>query len=233
VTATARPTRPPSPVQAAPRRRFRVGRRFYVVSQWAVAGALHLLADIHVEGMERCPPHGSGGLILASNHLHVADIPLIGAWSPRQALFFAKSEVRRWPLVGPISAAYGSLYVRRGESDRQAIRDTLVELAAGEVVVFFPEGHRSHGEGLLRAQPGVALLAQRSGVQVWPVAVSGTERIGKQARPKVLLRAGEAFDPLAAARAEHGAAPTHQQVADTIMRRIAALLPQEYRGVYQ
>jgi len=86
---------------------------------------------------------------------------------------------------------------------------------------------------LLPGQPGAALLAQRSRVKVWPVAVSGTERIGKQARPKVLLRAGEAFDPLAAARAEHGPSPTHQQVADTIMRRIAALLPEEYRGVYR
>ena len=77
-----------------------------------------------------------------------------------------------------------------------------------------------------------ALLAQRSGALVWPVAVTGSEHIAKQLRPRVTLTGGDPFDPIAAAREEHGDRPSHQQVVDTIMRRLAALLPDSYRGAY-
>src|SRR3954451_24564656 len=92
-------------------RGFRDGHWFYIVSQYVVAGALHVLADLHVEGMERCPPEG--GVILAMNHRSTLDIPLIGAWGPRPTIFFAKSEVRQWPVLGGIGAFYGSIYARR------------------------------------------------------------------------------------------------------------------------
>lgn len=211
-------------------RGFRDGHPFFRLSQMAVAGALHTLADVQAEGMDRCPPHGP--VILASNHLSYFDIPLIGAWAPRTTIFFSKAEVRRWPIFGPISAGYGTIFVRRGESDRQAIRDALASLAAGQMIGLFPEGTRSRGQGLLTAQPGIALFALRSGAPVWPVAITGTEHILQQARPRVLIRGGEPFDALAAARTAFGERPSHRDVADTIMRHIAALLPESYCGAY-
>jgi 1-acyl-sn-glycerol-3-phosphate acyltransferase len=198
-----------------------------------VAAALRCVADIRVEGMALCPPSGSGPVLLCINHLSYVDIPLIGAWAPRPIVFFAKSEIRRWPVVGAIAAFYGSIFVQRGESDRRAIREAMGCLAAGQVLGFFPEGHRSRGAGLLRAHPGVALLARRSGAVVWPVAVTGTQHVGKRVRPRVTLTGGAPFDPLAAARADCGPSPSHQDIADTIMRRIAALLPEPYRGAYR
>ena len=216
--------------QARPVRGFRDGHPFFVITQWAVAGALHLLADVHVQATKLCPPIGP--LIVASNHRSMLDIPLIGAWTPRTTIFFAKSEMRRWPVLGPISAAYGTLYVRRGESDRQAIRDALAVLAAGQTIGFFPEGHRTRTGGLIQAQPGIALLAQRSGAPVWPVAVTGTERIGRTFRPHITMTGGEPFDAWSAARDALGRTPNHQDVADEIMRHIAALLPDGFRGIY-
>ena len=211
-------------------RGFRDGHPVFRVSQTVVAGALRLMADIEVRHMDRCPR--SGPVILASNHLSYYDIPLIGAWTPRTTLFFSKSEIKRWPVIGWIATTYGTIFVRRGESDRQAVRDTLAALGNGQLVGVFPEGTRSHGRGMIRALPGIALLAQRSGATIWPVAVTGSERIGKVLRPKVTLAGGEPFDPVALARELHGEKPTHEQVADGIMQRIAALLPESYRGVY-
>jgi 1-acyl-sn-glycerol-3-phosphate acyltransferase len=219
-------------VAPAPRG-FRDGHPFYVLTQYVVAGVLRSLADIRVAGMELCPRSGSGPVLLASNHLSYFDIPLTGAWAPRPTIYFAKSEIREWPLVGGIAAAYGSVFVRRGEADRQAIREALGALAAGQMVGFFPEGHRSHGAGLLRAHPGVALLAQRSGALVWPVAITGTEHIGTRPRPRVTLTGGAPFDPIAAARQTGSARPSHQEIADAVMRRVTALLPERYRGVYR
>jgi 1-acyl-sn-glycerol-3-phosphate acyltransferase len=211
-------------------RGFGDGHPFFVLTQWVVAAALRCMASISAHGMEKCPR--TGPVIAVSNHSSYLDIPLLGAWAPRTTLFFSKSEVRRWPLVGWISATYGTVYVRRGESDRQAIRDTLACLAAGRMMGLFPEGTRSRGKGMRRALPGTALLAQRSGALVWPVGITGSEFIGKKLRPKVSLTGGEPFDAIEAARAKYGVKPTHQQVADTIMERVAALLPPEYRGVY-
>ncbi len=222
------PATPGTPAWQA--RGFRDGDRRYQAAQWLVAGVLRLVAGVRVEGMERCPRHGP--VILAANHRSMLDIPVLAVWCPRPVIFFSKVEVRRWPLVGWIATAFGSIFVRRGEADRQAMREALAALAAGRVIVFFPEGHRTTTGGLLRAQPGISLLAQRSGAPVWPVALTGTERMGKALRPPVTLRGGEPFDALAAAQAEWGPTPTHQQVADTIMRRIAALLPPECRGAY-
>lgn len=204
---------------------------FYVLSQWTVAATLRLLAGVRVDRVDRCPP--TGPLILASNHVSYWDIPLIGAWVPRTAIFFAKSEVRQWPVVGWVAAGYGTIFVRRGEADRRAIREALGVLAAGQTVAMFPEGHRNHGHGLLRAQPGVALIAQRSRALVWPVAVVNTQEIGRRTRPRVTIVGGDAFDPLVAAREVHGDAPSHQQIADMIMTRVAALLPEPLRGVYR
>ena len=211
-------------------RGFRDGHPVFRVSQVVVAGALRLMADISARDMHLCPP--SGPVILAANHLSYFDIPLIGAWTPRTTLFFSKSEIKRWPIIGQIATRYGTIFVRRGESDRQAVRETLDALANGQLVGVFPEGTRSHGKGMIGALPGISLLAQRSGATIWPVAVTGSERIGKEPRPKVTLTGGEPFDPLAAARAIHGERPSHEQVAETIMQRVAALLPESYRGEY-
>ena len=218
-------------IEPAPRvRGFRDGHPVFRASQTAVAGALHLMADITARDMDRCPR--SGPVVLVSNHLSYFDIPLIGAWAPRTTLFFSKAEVQRWPVIGWIGTTYGTIFVRRGESDRQAIRDALAALAAGQMVGFFPEGHRSHGLGLLPALPGVALLAQRANATVWPVAITGSEHIFKSARPKVTLTGGQPFDAVAAAQAVYGDRPTHQQMTIVIMRRIASLLPERYRGEY-
>jgi 1-acyl-sn-glycerol-3-phosphate acyltransferase len=211
-------------------RGFRDGHPVFRVSQTLVAGTLRLIADIQVRDMHRCPSHGP--VILAANHLSYFDIPLIGAWTPRTTLFFSKSEIKRWPVIGQIATRYGTIFVRRGESDRQAVRDTLTALGNGQLVGVFPEGTRSHGNGMIRALPGIALLAQRSGATIWPVAVTGSERMGKELRPTVTLTGGEPFSPVIAARALHGENPTHEQVADTIMKRVAALLPESYRGQY-
>ena len=211
-------------------RGFRDGHPVFRVSQTVVAGALRLMADIRVQDMDRCPRNGP--VILASNHLSYFDIPLIGAWTPRTTLFFSKSEIKRWPVIGWIATRYGTIFVRRGESDRQAVRDTLAALANGQLVGVFPEGTRSHGHGMIRALPGVALLAQRSGATIWPVAVTGSERIGKELRPTVTLTGGEPFNPIVAAQEQYGEKPSHAQVADTIMQRVAALLPESYRGQY-
>lgn len=221
----------PSGAVAAPRG-FADDDRFFRFSQVVVKAVLRATTSLVVEDIERCPPKSDGPLILAASHVAYYDIPLLGSVMPRATIFISKSEVEKWPILGWVGARYGTIYLRRGEADRGAIREALGVLAAQQMLTIFPEGHRNKGNGLLPAQPGISLLASRGRARIWPVAIDGTHRIFKHPRPKVTVRAGEPFDPRAILGSDGTAVRDHQVIADEVMRRIADLLPREGRGAY-
>jgi 1-acyl-sn-glycerol-3-phosphate acyltransferase len=162
------------------------------------------------------------------------DIPAMSVRVPRVVHHMAKTELFQVPLLGGIIRYFGAFPVRRGEGDRDALRIAAEVLAAGQVLVVFPEGHRSDTGGLGPGLPGAAMIALRAGAPIVPVAVWGTERILKRGRigpfaPVVRVRYGEPFYLV-----DEGASRREvlQTGIDTIMHRIAALLPPQYRGLY-
>ncbi len=186
------------------------------------------LVPMEVTGLDRVPR--SGGYIIASNHINWKDPPWIEFAFGVPIRYMAKQEVFDLPVLGGILRGIGCFPVRRGEADRRAIATALRVLQAGLPLGFFPEGHRSESGVLLRAHPGIALLALRSGAPIVPVGVSGTKgaRIGVFWRRDVRIAIGKPFR----ARDLPEAAGDHQAVADAIMRHIAALIPPEMRGPY-
>jgi 1-acyl-sn-glycerol-3-phosphate acyltransferase len=187
------------------------------------------LAPWRLEGAEYIPR--SGGYILVANHINWKDPPWIEFALGRAIRYMGKRELFETPIVGFLLRAIGAFPVRRGEADRGALQMALAVVTAGQPLGFFPEGHRSESGQLIRGRPGVAYVAQHSGAPIIPLAVSGTRgaRLGAFWRRDILLRAGEPF------RARDlGVAPEDPQaVTDAIMRRVAALMPQEQRGVYR
>jgi 1-acyl-sn-glycerol-3-phosphate acyltransferase len=191
-----------------------------------------LLARLRVEGVENIPT--TGPVILTPNHLNLMDIPAMSVRVPRVVHHMAKDELFQVPLLGGIMRYFGAFPIRRGESDRDALRQAGAVLAAGQVLVVFPEGHRSDNHALGPGLPGVAMIALRAGAPIVPVAVWGTERIFKRGRfgpfaPVVHVRYGEPFYLARDGASRHA---TLQTGIDTIMHRIAAMLPPEYRGLY-
>ena len=142
-----------------------------------------------------------------------------------------KRELFETPIVGFLLRAIGAFPVRRGEADRGALQMALAVVAAGQPLGFFPEGHRSESGQLIRGRPGVAYVALHSNVPIIPLAVSGTRgaRLGAFWRRDILLRAGKPFRAGDLGVATQDA----QAVTDAIMRRVAALMPEEQRGVYR
>jgi 1-acyl-sn-glycerol-3-phosphate acyltransferase len=129
-------------------------------------------------GRERVP--ASGGLVYAINHLHWIDIPLVGVLSPRNIDFVAKAEAVRFPVLGRFVRWHGTIAVRRGESDREAVRLMRQAVRDGRVVGLFVEGTRQRTGRPGTAQPGAAMVALQENVPVIPVAIYGTQfwRIG-------------------------------------------------------
>lgn len=209
-------------------------RKFIIGLDWTLTRIY--VRKLEVVGKEHIPPEGP--VILASNHLNNADPPLIAlAIRPRYPMYMAKREMIRWPILGPAFRAFGAFPVRRGEVDRSAMRAATEVVESGALLVMFPEGTRSRTGGLGRGHPGTALVALRTGAPVLPVAITGTEGAGwpwiflkPRSIKHVRIVIGEPFHlpPVERVNSESTA-----QATDLIMRRIAALLPREYRGIYR
>jgi len=124
-------------------------------------------------GRERVPE--TGGLVYAINHMHWIDIPLVGVLSPRNIDFVAKVEAVRVPGVGRFLEWHGTIAVRRGESDRVAVRKMLEAARGGRVIGLFVEGTRLKTGRPGTAQPGAAMVSIQAGVPVIPIAIYGTQ----------------------------------------------------------
>ncbi len=207
-------------------------RRFIILVDWIVT---HIyVRKFEVVGREHVPMDGP--LVLASNHLNNADPPMIALAIPRHPTYMAKREMIRWPILGPAFRIFGAFPVRRGQVDRAAMRAASEVLERGGMLVMFPEGTRSRTGGLTRGHSGTALIALRAGAPVLPVAITGTEVIRwpwlflkPYTIPHVKVTIGEPFQlpPV-----ENVTTKAASEATDLIMRRIAALLPPEYHGVY-
>ena len=124
-------------------------------------------------GEERVPAHG--GVVLAFNHFHWIDPPAFGAASPRTIYYMAKIEAHRAPGLGQLIRAFGTFSVRRGESDREAVRIMRQVVRDGNALGVFVEGTRQREGVPGAAQPGAAMVALQEDVPVVAAAIHGTE----------------------------------------------------------
>jgi 1-acyl-sn-glycerol-3-phosphate acyltransferase len=126
-----------------------------------------------VTGLEHVP--AVGPFILAANHANYLDGVVLGAALPRKVVFLVMPRVYRATPLHPFFHRHiGSILVELARPDPGAIRRALRELEQGGVVGIFPEGPFGRDGTLVPFQPGVALVALRSGVPVVPAAITGT-----------------------------------------------------------
>jgi len=205
---------------------------FYYASTWLVRGLLPLLTRWRVKGKEKVPLRGP--LIIIANHLHLIDPPLLSASIPRRIIFMAKEELFHcWGT--PFIKAFGAFPVRRGEADREALRQAQRVLEKGLALGMFPEGGRSSTGQLQAGFLGSAFVALQCKAPLLPVAIIGTEKLKRWTwflrRPSITVHIGEAFS-LSNPEAKLTKASL-KEATDIIMKRIAQLLPPDYRGVYK
>lgn len=173
-----------------------VGRRIGV-------GLMYGLFKPRVLGAWRMPARGP--VILAVNHAHNLDGPMVMGVAPRPVHFLIKKEAFIGPL-DPFLTGIGQLKVDRSTADRTAITQALEVLQEGGVLGIFPEGTRGEGDfASLRA--GLAYFAVRSGAPIVPVAVLGSsERRGRLIKGLPPLRSridvvfGDPFDAVEGVR---------------------------------
>ncbi|HET8751675.1 MAG TPA: lysophospholipid acyltransferase family protein [Gaiellaceae bacterium] len=124
-------------------------------------------------GTERIPR--SGGLVVAVNHFHWIDIPCVGWVCKRNLFFLAKVEAHGVPGLGQLIRGFGTLSVRRGESDRDAVRRMREVVRGGDVLGVFVEGTRQRSGVPGHVQPGAAMVALQEDVPVICAAIHGSQ----------------------------------------------------------
>lgn len=195
-------------------------RFLYAVGKHACWWTFRIGWRLHVEGAARVPP--SGGVILAANHISLADPPLIGCSVRRSIHYLAKEELFRIPLLGWFISHTNAFPLKRMEHDVSAFKHAQRLLERGEVVLVFPEGTRQRSSALGRAKPGVGMLAAKARVPIVPVLIQNSNRLRFFARVSVVFGAPLPA-PLYASREDY------QRLSDLVMERLRAL--QTHQGV--
>jgi 1-acyl-sn-glycerol-3-phosphate acyltransferase len=151
---------------------------------------------LHSYGSERIPT--SGGLVMAFNHFHWIDIPCFGSVCKRRLYFLAKVEAHGVPGLGQFIRTFGTLSVRRGESDRDAVRRMREVVRKGEALGVFVEGTRQRSGVPGHVQPGAAMVALQEDVPVICAAIHGSQtwRLGNFAPVSVAWGEPMRFDGL-------------------------------------
>jgi 1-acyl-sn-glycerol-3-phosphate acyltransferase len=143
------------------------------VGRVTIGALTKLVAPLRNYGSERVPREG--GVVLAFNHFSWIDPLAFGAASPRTVYFVAKVEAHRVPGLGQLIRAFGASAVRRGESDREAVRAMREIVRDGHALGMFVEGTRQRTGVPGLAQPGAAMVALQEDVPVVPAAIHGSQ----------------------------------------------------------
>ncbi|KNG95016.1 acyl-phosphate glycerol 3-phosphate acyltransferase [Pseudaestuariivita atlantica] len=140
------------------------------ITQFVCRTALWLFGlrlDIRGEPLDR-----EGAMV--ANHSSWLDIFVLNA--PTRLYFVSKAEVERWPGIGWLARATGTVFIRRNRSEAAA-QTALFEdrLNAGHRLLFFPEGTSTDGERVLPFKPTLfqAFLGEplRAHLVIQPVSV--------------------------------------------------------------
>lgn len=188
---------------------------------------------LHVEGWENIP--SDGPVVMMGNHIANLDpVVMISFFPDRDIVPLAKIEAFDRPMLRYFVSHWGAIPVDRGEADLKAIKLAIEHIRKGDIVMLYAEGTRSK-TGLIKGQEGSAYLALKTKASVVPVAIWGSRDFPytwwrKFQRTPVYVRFGKPFT----FRHEGKKLPREQLGAMTTeaMYQIAALLPEEWRGVY-
>ena len=196
---------------------------------------LRLVAKVEIINKENL--RESGSYAFATNHLGILDALLAYYVLERWDFFIPVAE--KWEehaFLRWLGKHLNIIFIDRFNPDIHALRQILRRMNEGQVLIIAPEGTRSRTETMAEGKPGVSYLASKTQFPVIPVALTGTEdrvffgNLKRLKRTKITVTIGEAFT--LPSLPKKNKAEVLQEYTDEIMCRIAAMLPEKYRGFY-
>lgn len=208
-------------------------------------GYIKKYANIQVNGMENLD-QTKRPVIFICNHLSNSDgIVLNHILKKEDLTIVAGVKLTSTPLTNLGMIMARTIPIKPNTADKEAVSRIVRTLKNGGNIFIFPEGTRSRSGSMIEAKRGIVLFQKLTGVPIMPIGITGTEKflpindsdmggeefnyaditvnIGKPIMPADLPKKEEGED-----RHEH-----ERRQTDYIMKKIAELLPENYRGVYK
>ena len=126
---------------------------------------------LRMSGREHWPEQG--GALVCANHQSMFDPPLVGLTCPRRMNYLARDTLFRVPGLKQLIAFLDAIPIDREGGGLAGLKETLRRLKAGEMVLIFPEGTRTHDGEVAPLKPGFIAVARRSRVPLVPVGLDG------------------------------------------------------------
>lgn len=187
---------------------YRIGRFLFLLYFKCVNRAT-------IVGKENFPE--DKGVLICSNHISNFDPPLVGVAAPRKVRFMAKAEMFTIPILKRLFIVLGAFPVKRGLTDKQALRNGISILNNGEVMGLFPEGTRNRSKKLKQGLTGAGFFALRSNAVVIPCAIVGSYRPFK----KINIAFGKPIDFQAMTDKRLSAKEATEMIMDHIEKLLA------------
>jgi 1-acyl-sn-glycerol-3-phosphate acyltransferase len=189
---------------------------YWPVGKGFLGSLTRAATSIQTYGKERVPREGGG--VLAMNHLNFIDIPVFGTICPRRVVFVGKSELFDYPGLAQLIRAHGALPIRRGESDREALRRMRETVRENDLLGLFIEGTRQKSGVPGKPMPGAAMIAISEGVPVIPAAIHGSQTWKLGNRAAVSVAFGEPMRFAEHPRNSRGYAAASEEIMSEIKR---------------
>lgn len=137
---------------------------------WLLSSTIYRVKLI---GHENIP--STGGVVLAPNHVSLADGVLLGVATERPIRMMIYADYYEWWPVKRLFSLVGAIPIMPGgkRSVIEAIKTAREALRNGEVVCIFPEGGLSRTGQVMGFQPGLLSILKGSDAKVVPVYLGG------------------------------------------------------------
>lgn len=183
--------------------------------------------------------------IFVCNHLSNSDGLVLNKILKEKSdpYFIAGVKLSNDPITNIGTKIVKNIAIRPNSADKDAITKVVKALKSGEDILIFPEGTRSRTGAMIEGKKGILLFARMAKAEIIPIGMSGTDKLlpisengnmggEKWQNADVTVNIGNKieFPPKEKNEDRH---EYDDRCMDILMRSIAKLLPEQYRGVYK
>lgn len=213
------------------------------ISKKLVNKYLKKYANIKIKGNENLKQIKTPTIFIC-NHLSNADgLVLDKALKEVNPTFVAGIKLSNNAMTSIGMNVVKTTPINPNSVDKEGIKKMIRLIKQGESLLIFPEGTRSRVGSLIEAKRGILLIASMTGAPIVPIGLYGTEKLLPISKEEdmgaetfrhadVYIYIGEQFD-FPKRQKDQDKKEYEAFAINYAMRKIAELLPEEYRGVYK
>lgn len=216
---------------------------FKPIAGTLIGGCLNKYADLNVYGLDKIKKE-AGPFIFIGNHLSNADGLVLDKVLQKEydPYFIAGVKLNDEALTNIGTRLVKNIKIKPNSADRESLSKIVKAVKGGENIVIFPEGTRSRNAKMIEAKKGIILIARLTKAKIVPFGMTGTEKLmpindenmgaEKFHHSKVNIKFGTPMD-LPKKEKDEGKHEYEERALNYLMKNIANLLPEDYRGVYK